>query len=104
MATTGSRIEHDFIGEKEIPNNVYYGVQTLRAIENFNITGIHVSTQPLFIQAFALVKKAAAFANRDCGILSPEITEAIVFACDKLFTGEYNDQFITDLIQGGAGT
>lgn len=104
MATTGSRVEHDFIGEKEIPNDVYYGVQTMRAIENFNITGIHVSTQPLFIQAFALVKKAAAMANRDCGILPNDIAEAILFACDKVIAGDYNDQFITDLIQGGAGT
>lgn len=103
-STTGSRIEHDFIGEREISNDAYYGVQTLRAIENFNITGIQVSTQPLFIQAFGLVKKAAALANRDCGILPPKIAEAILFACDKLINGEYRDQFITDLIQGGAGT
>jgi aspartate ammonia-lyase len=99
-----SRIEHDFLGEKEIPDNVYYGVQTLRAVENFSITGIVMSSQPLFIQAFGYVKKAAAMANRDCGILDGKIAEAIIFACDQLIAGHYQDQFVTDLIQGGAGT
>ncbi|HET6227159.1 MAG TPA: aspartate ammonia-lyase [Bacteroidia bacterium] len=99
-----SRIEHDFIGEKEIPNNAYYGVQTLRALENFNITGIRVSHQPLFIQAFAYVKKAAAIANHECGVLPTPIKKAIVFACDEVIAGKYDDQFVTDLIQGGAGT
>jgi len=100
----GYRIEHDFLGEKEIPDHAYYGIQTLRALENFNITGITNATEPLFIKAFAYVKKAAALANRDCGVLAPELTDAIVFACDKLIAGDYRDQFLTDLIQGGAGT
>ncbi|MES2516052.1 MAG: aspartate ammonia-lyase [Bacteroidota bacterium] len=99
-----SRIEHDFIGEREIPGNAYYGVQTMRALENFNITGITMSQEPLFIKAFAYVKKAAAMANRDCGVLDPKLAEAIMFACDKLIAGEHEDQFITDMIQGGAGT
>lgn len=99
-----SRVEHDFIGEKTIPNNVYYGVQTLRALENFNITGIPMSREPLFIQAFGFVKKAAAMANRDCGVLDPKLAEAIIHASDRLIAGEFRDQFITDLIQGGAGT
>ncbi len=99
-----SRTEHDFLGEREISNDFYYGVQTLRALENFNITGIPISREPLFIQAFGYVKKAAALANRDCGVLDPRITEAIVFACDELIAGKYRDQFVTDLIQGGAGT
>ncbi|QHL85959.1 aspartate ammonia-lyase [Nibribacter ruber] len=98
------RIEHDFLGEKEIPENAYYGVQTLRALENFNITGITNAQEPFFIKAFAYVKKAAALANRDCGVLDPTIAEAIVFACDELIAGKYQDQFLTDLIQGGAGT
>jgi aspartate ammonia-lyase len=98
------RLEHDFLGEREIPDEVYYGVQTLRAGENFNITGIPLSTQPLFIKAFGAVKKAAAFANRDCGVLDGKIADAISFASDKLMQGEYLDQFISDLIQGGAGT
>jgi len=99
-----SRTEHDFLGEREIPGDVYYGVQTLRAIENFNITGIRQCDQPLFIKAFGYVKKAAAITNRDCGILDPKIAEAIIFASEKIIAGEYHDQFVTDLIQGGAGT
>lgn len=98
------RVEHDFLGEKQIPDNAYYGVQTLRARENFNITGITNATEPLFIQAFGYVKKAAAMANRDCGVISAEVAEAIIFACDELIAGKYCDQFVTDLIQGGAGT
>ena len=101
---TKSRKEHDFLGEKEIPNDVYYGVQTLRALENFNITGIRMSHHPAFIQAFAYVKKAAALANHECGVLPSPIKKAIVFACDEVIAGKYNDQFVTDLIQGGAGT
>lgn len=101
---TKSRKEHDFLGEKEIPNDVYYGVQTLRALENFNITGIRMSHHPAFIQAFAYVKKAAALANHECGVLPSPIKKAIVFACDEVIAGKYDDQFVTDLIQGGAGT
>ncbi len=104
MENSNGRTEHDFIGERQIPDNAYYGVQTLRALENFNITGMTISGEPLFIQAFGYVKKAAAMANRDCGVLDPKIAEAILFACDKLIAGEYRDQFITDMIQGGAGT
>jgi aspartate ammonia-lyase len=105
MSTTpSSRKEHDFIGEKEIPGNVYYGVQTMRALENFNITGISVSREPFFIQSFGYVKKAAAMANRDCGVLDPKIAEAIIKASERVIAGEFNDQFIIDLIQGGAGT
>ncbi|NEM99462.1 aspartate ammonia-lyase [Pontibacter burrus] len=98
------RKEHDFLGEKDIPNEVYYGIQTLRALENFNITGIPISKEPLLIQAFGYVKKAAALANLECGVLDPKIAEAICKACDKLINGEYLDQFVTDMIQGGAGT
>lgn len=63
------RLEHDFLGERQLSSDVYYGIQTLRAIENFNITGIPIQKEPLFIQSFAYVKKAAAMANRDCGVL-----------------------------------
>ncbi|TAF53079.1 MAG: aspartate ammonia-lyase [Sphingobacteriia bacterium] len=104
MANSGFRMEHDFLGEREIPNDKYYGVQTLRAKENFDITGIPISNEPFFIQAFGYVKKAAALANHDCGILNKEITDAICFASDQLIAGKYLDQFISDLIQGGAGT
>jgi len=103
MKTT-SRTEHDFLGERQVSNEFYYGIQTLRAQENFDITGIMLSSQPSFIKAFAFVKKAAALANFDCGILSVEIKDAICYACDRLIAGEFTDQFVSDLIQGGAGT
>lgn len=99
-----SRLEHDFLGEREIEDEKYYGVQTLRALENFNITGLPISREPLFIQAFAHVKKAAALANHQCEVLSKEVTDAICYACDQLLTGKYDDQFVSDMIQGGAGT
>lgn len=98
------RIEHDFLGEKKIDNQFYYGVQTLRAKENFDITGIPIGNEPLFIQAFGFVKKAAALANQQLGVLDAKKAEAIVYACDRLIAGEFTDQFISDLIQGGAGT
>jgi aspartate ammonia-lyase len=101
---TTYRTEHDFLGEKEISNNLYYGVQTARALENFHITGIPLSKEPLMIEALGYVKKAAAIANRDCGVLKPEIADAIAKACEQLIAGQHLDQFPTDMIQGGAGT
>ncbi|HET9650942.1 MAG TPA: aspartate ammonia-lyase, partial [Usitatibacter sp.] len=100
----GSRLEKDFLGAKEIPDNAYYGVQTLRGKENFHITGIPMSLEPEFVRAFAYVKKAAALANRDLGVLDPKIANAIADACSRLTSGEMRDQFVTDFIQGGAGT
>ena len=99
-----NRVEKDFLGEREIPDSVYYGVQTLRAIENFKITGVPISAEPFFIQAFGYVKKAAALANRELGVLPADVAEAIVQACDRIIAGEFLDQFPTDMIQGGAGT
>ncbi|MGE4528097.1 MAG: aspartate ammonia-lyase [Rhodospirillaceae bacterium] len=98
------RTEKDFLGEKEIPEDVYYGIQTQRAKENFHITGIPVSSEPHFVVAFGYVKKAAAMANRDLGVLDARIADAIVAACDRLIAGELCGQFVTDFIQGGAGT
>lgn len=100
----GKRIEHDFLGEKEIPQDVYYGIQTLRAIENFHITGIPLMVEPVFVQALGYVKKGAAMANRDLGVLDKNIAEYIIKACDRVIAGEFNNQFLSDLIQGGAGT
>jgi aspartate ammonia-lyase len=100
----GYRIEKDFLGEREIPDAVYYGVQTLRGIENFKITGLPISLEPFFIQAFGYVKKAAAMANRDLGVLDARVAEAIILACDRIIAGEFLDQFPSDMIQGGAGT
>ena len=99
-----ARIEKDFLGTKELPDDAYYGVQTLRGRDNFHITGIPMSTEPYFVKAFGYVKKAAALANRDLGVLDPKIANAIALACDKLIAGEMRDQFVTDFIQGGAGT
>ena len=101
MAT---RIEKDFLGEKELPDTAYYGVQTLRGKENFHITGIPMSLEPNFVKAFGYVKKAAALANRDLGVLDAKVADAIASACDRLIAGEMRDQFVTDFIQGGAGT
>lgn len=98
------RIEHDFLGEMEIPDNVYYGVQTMRAVENFHITNIPISTVPAIIRAFAYVKKAAAQANAALHVMPEEIADAIGKACDAIAGGELADQFPVDLIQGGAGT
>ena len=101
MAT---RIEKDFLGAKEIPDDAYYGVQTMRGKDNFHITGIPMSTEPYFVKAFGYVKKAAALANRDLGVLDAKVADAIAAACDRLIAGEMRDQFVTDFIQGGAGT
>lgn len=101
MAT---RKEHDFLGELEIPDEVYYGVQTFRALENFHITGVPLSREPLFVKALGHVKKAAALANRDCKVLDATVAEYISRASDRVIAGEFNDQFPSDLIQGGAGT
>ncbi len=104
MDTQKYRLEHDYLGEREIPFKAYYGIQTLRAIENFNITGLPISREPLLVKSFGFVKKAAAMANRDCGVITNEEAEAVIFGSEKLIHGEYLDQFITDMIQGGAGT
>jgi aspartate ammonia-lyase len=98
------RTEHDFLGERQLPDNVYYGVQTLRGKENFHITGIPISHAASFIVAFAHVKKAAALANKDLGVLEPDVADAICRACDAIAAGELHDQFVVDVIQGGAGT
>lgn len=98
------RIEHDFLGDRELPDHAYYGVQTLRGLENFNITGVPIGHTPGFIAGLGYVKKAAALANKHCGVLETEIADAIVQACDAVIAGELTDQFVVDVIQGGAGT
>ncbi len=98
------RIETDFLGDREIADDVYYGVQTLRGKENFIITGVGISAEPHLVVALAYVKKACAMANRDLGLLEPAIADAIMKACDRLIAGEFLDQFVIDFIQGGAGT
>ena len=96
------RLEHDFLGELEVPDDVYYGVQTMRAIENFNITGQKLD--PDFIVALATVKKAAALANMDTGRLPHDIGDLLVRAADEIIAGGLTEHFPVDPIQGGAGT
>src|SRR5258705_11583611 len=100
----GYRVEKDFLGEKQVPDDAYYGVQTMRGKENFYIPGIPMSLEPNFVKAFGYVKKAAALANRDLGVLDAQVADAIAAGCDRLIAGEMNEQFVTDFIQGGAGT
>lgn len=100
----GTRKEHDFIGELEISDEVYYGVQTFRALENFHMSGRRLKDYPYFVKAFAQVKKAAALANKEVGVLDADKADAIAKACDRLINGEFLDQFVVDMIQGGAGT
>ena len=102
MKTNEIRQEKDSIGTKAVPAQAYYGVQSLRAMENFTITGLPLRRE--MIHALALLKKACAMANREAGTLSPVIADAIEAACDEIAAGRYHDQFIVDAIQGGAGT
>lgn len=100
-----TRMEHDLLGEKEVPAEAYYGIQTLRGIENFaDISGIKISTYPNYVKALAMVKWAAAKANRELGLLPEDIAQAIMKACEEIIDGKFNDEFPVDLVQGGAGT
>ena len=96
------RTESDSIGKKRVPEDVYYGVQSLRAAENFRITGL--SMHPEIINSLAHIKKAAAITNCEVGILDKKIADAIVKACDEILAGKLHEYFIVDPIQGGAGT
>ena len=97
-----TRLEQDSIGKKEVPAQAYYGVQSLRAVENFTITGLPLRRE--MINALAVLKKACAIANREAGSITGPIADAIEAACDEICAGKYHDQFIVDSIQGGAGT
>jgi aspartate ammonia-lyase len=98
------RHERDFLGELPIPAAAYWGVHTARAVENFPISGQTVGQWPELVRALAAVKKAAAQANRELGVLDTRRAEAIVAACDDLIAGELHGEFVVDVIQGGAGT
>ena len=100
----GRRVEHDLLGDKEVPATAYYGIQTLRALENFNISGITLNFYPDFIKGLAKVKKAAAMANHDLGHIPDEIIGAICQSCDEIGMGMLHNHFIVDMLQGGAGT
>jgi aspartate ammonia-lyase len=103
-STSPTRVERDLLGEKEVPAKAYYGVQTARALQNFQISGIPINRYPEFIQAWAIVKLAAARANTEVGAMKPDTLAAIEKASQALMTGRYNDQFMVDWYQGGAGT
>ena len=96
------RIERDSIGEKQVPADVYYGVQSMRARENFRITGLNM--HPEIIRSLACIKKAAAVTNCEIGVLDKRKAGAIVRACDEIIAGRFHEEFIVDPIQGGAGT
>ncbi len=98
------RTERDQLGCREVPGRAYYGVQTLRAVENFAISGVALRDFSRFIDGFAFVKKAAALANTELEVLREDKRDAIVQACDEIIAGRLHDQFVVDMIQGGAGT
>jgi aspartate ammonia-lyase len=98
------RIEHDLIGDRAVPADAYYGVHTLRALENFAITGTAISIYPDLVVAYACVKQAAAIANSELGLLDDKRAMAIRLACEEVREGKLLDQFVVDVIQGGAGT
>ena len=102
--STNFRIEHDFLGEKQIPSTAYWGVHTARAVDNFPISGTCISAMPDLIRALAFVKTAAARTNVELGVLDAKLADAIVLACDDLVAGKLLSEFVVDVIQGGAGT
>ncbi len=99
-----TREEHDLLGDRNVPFEVYYGIQTLRGIENFNISGITLNFYPVLISALAMVKMAAAKTNYDLGLLDKSVCDAIVRACNEVRNGKFHSNFAVDMIQGGAGT
>lgn len=99
-----TRTEHDLLGYREVPYESYYGIQTLRAMENFNISGVTLNFYPVLIEALAMVKMAAAKANHELGLLDETLTQAIVQACQEVMSDRYHYHFVVDMIQGGAGT
>jgi len=105
QSSTGkTRTEKDLLGEKQVPSNAYYGVQTARALENFQLSGVEINHYPGFVEAWAYVKLAAAQANYDVGAMKKERLDAIERACRAVIAGQYHDQFRVDWYQGGAGT
>lgn len=98
------RLENDLLGSRKVPEEALYGVQTVRAMENFHISGQLLSSYHNFIKGMAITKKAAAMANIEVGMITARQGEAIIWACDQLLAGQYHEQFPIDMIQGGAGT
>jgi len=104
VSSNGQRSEHDLLGDRLVPAHAYYGVHTLRAMENFPITGNPISIYPDLIRALACIKQAAALANHELGMLGKAKADAIVAACEEIRAGKLHGEFVVDVIQGGAGT
>src|SRR3954469_7275035 len=104
MSSSPLRREHDLLGERAVPESAYYGVHTLRALENFPITGTPISIYPDLVAALACIKEAAAIANNELQLLDDDKTRAITHACVEIRHGALLEEFVVDVIQGGAGT
>ncbi|RRQ27419.1 aspartate ammonia-lyase [Rhodococcus sp. Eu-32] len=102
--TDSFRSEHDLLGDRDVPSDVYWGVHTLRALENFAITGVAIAKYPALVRSLALTKAAAVQSNKELGLLDAERADAIIAACCEIADGSLHDQFVVDVIQGGAGT
>ncbi len=103
-STGKTRMEHDLLGDGPVQAEAYFGIQTLRALHNFEIGGVRLNAYPNLIKALAMVKKACAFTNRDCGVLASDLAQAIADASDEIIAGKLHDHFVVDMLQGGAGT
>src|SRR5262252_1430391 len=104
MADTGERLEHDLLGNRTVSASAYYGVHTLRAVENFPITDTTIAIYPDLVRALVCIKQAAALVNNELRLLDKTRADAIVKACEEIRAGGLRDQFVVDVIQGGAGT
>src|SRR5204863_2335875 len=104
LMTQPVRVEHDLLGDRTVPAGAYYGIHTLRALENFPITGTGISIYPDLVTALACVKQAAAIANCELGLLDDRRSVAVRLACEEIREGKLHEEFVVDVIQGGAGT
>ncbi len=105
ITNQATRIEEDLLGERHVPADAYYGIHTLRAIENFNISNVTISDVPEFVRGMVMTKKAATLANKEQGVIPKDVANYIIQACDLILeTGKCMDQFPSDVFQGGAGT
>src|SRR5262245_17864667 len=104
MTDRATRLEHDLLGDKAVPADAYYGVQTARGLENFHISGVELQLYPDLIKALAMVKMAAARANADCEVFDRKVLKGIEAACQEIIGGKLHDEFRLDVFQGGAGT
>src|SRR3954469_205932 len=104
LMTQPVRVEHDLLGDRTVPAGAYYGIHTLRALENFPITGTALSIYPDLVTALACVKQAAAIANCELGVLDDPRSVGLRLGCEEVREGRLHEEFVVDVIQGGAGT